>query len=125
MKKTLKILVIILVIALVYLRVSVYPQLDLISGFSAKSVASAHFIDHRSLETIQIGDNDIPKVDWANNQINDFEIQLVKKNGEVSDTSVNAALLLDNNGKPIGIEGVIRDISVRKNYQRNEHLFPE
>jgi CubicO group peptidase (beta-lactamase class C family) len=71
MKKFLKFLVIFLLIALVYLRIAIYPQLDLLSGFSAKSVASGHFIDGRSLETIQQGDNDIDKVDWATNEINE------------------------------------------------------
>lgn len=71
MKKILKILVVLLLVIVVYLRISIYPQLDLISGFSAKSVASGHFIDGRNLETIQQGDNDIPKVDWATNEIND------------------------------------------------------
>jgi CubicO group peptidase (beta-lactamase class C family) len=71
MKKFLKFLAFFLLIILVYFRFSIYPQLDLISGFSAKSVASGHFIDHRSLATIQQGDNDIPKVDWATNSIND------------------------------------------------------
>lgn len=71
MKKILKVLVVLLLIVFVYLRIAIYPQLDLISGFSAKSVASAHFIDGRNLETIQQGDNDIPKVDWATNKINE------------------------------------------------------
>lgn len=71
MKKFLKILAVLLLIVLVYLRVAIYPQLDLISGFSAKSVASGHFIDGRSLETIQKGDNDIDKVDWATNAIDE------------------------------------------------------
>lgn len=71
MKKFLKIFAVILLILLVYLRIAIYPQLDMISGFSAKSVASGHFIDGRSLETIQKGDNDIPKVDWATNEINE------------------------------------------------------
>lgn len=69
MKKFLKIFAVLLLILLVYLRIAIYPQLDLISGFSAKSVASGHFIDNRSLEIIQQGDNDIPKVDWATNKI--------------------------------------------------------
>ena len=71
MKKFLKIFAVLLLIVLVYLRIAIYPQLDLISGFSAKSVASGHFIDHRDLNTIQQGDNDIPKIDWATNKIND------------------------------------------------------
>jgi CubicO group peptidase (beta-lactamase class C family) len=73
MKKFLKIFVLLLVVALVYLRITIYPQLDLISGFSAKSVASGHFLDNRNLETIQQGDNDIDKIDWATNEINDSE----------------------------------------------------
>ncbi len=73
MKKFLKIFVLILIAVVIYLRIEIYPQLDLISGFSAKSVASGHFIDGRSLETIQQGDNDIDKVDWATNEINDTE----------------------------------------------------
>jgi len=73
MKKFFKIFAILLILALVYLRIEIYPQLDLISGFSAKSVASGHFLDNRSLETIQQGDNDIDKIDWATNEINDTE----------------------------------------------------
>ena len=73
MKKFFKIFAVLLVLALVYLRIEIYPQLDLISGFSAKSVASGHFLDNRSLETIQQGDNDIDKIDWATNEINDAE----------------------------------------------------
>ena len=73
MKKFLKIFAVLLLIAFVYLRIEIYPQLDLISGFSSKSVASGHFIDDRDLKTIQQGDNDIDKIDWATNEINDKE----------------------------------------------------
>jgi CubicO group peptidase (beta-lactamase class C family) len=47
-----------------------YPKLDLISGFSAKSVASATYIDNRDLSIIEKGDNDIPLIDLATNTIN-------------------------------------------------------
>lgn len=73
MKKFLKVLVVLLLVVLVYLRIAIYPQLDLISGFSAKSVASGHFIDNRDLKTIEQGDNDIDKVDWATNKIDEEE----------------------------------------------------
>jgi CubicO group peptidase (beta-lactamase class C family) len=73
MKKFFKIFAVLVLLLLVYLRIEIYPQLDLISGFSAKSVASGHFLDNRSLETIQQGDNDIDKIDWATNEINDKE----------------------------------------------------
>ena len=71
MKKFFKVLVVLLLIVLVYFRIAIYPQLDLISGFSAKSVASGHFIDGRNLNMIQQSDNDIDKIDWATNEIND------------------------------------------------------
>ncbi len=70
MKKLWRILFALLIIAGIYFRVSIYPQLDLISGFSAKSVASGVFLDNRSLTAIESGDNDIPKVDWATNEVN-------------------------------------------------------
>ncbi|EKT3966932.1 serine hydrolase, partial [Flavobacterium psychrophilum] len=59
MKKIFKILGLVILLFLVYFGVTTYPKLDLISGFSAKSVASGHFIDNRSLEIIEKGDNDI------------------------------------------------------------------
>ena len=73
MKKFLKIVAVVVLLLLVYLKIAIYPQLDLISGFSAKSVASGHFNDNRSLEIIERGDNDIPKIDWATNTINATE----------------------------------------------------
>lgn len=73
MKKFLKVFAVLLLIALIYLRIAIYPQLDLISGFSAKSVASCRYIDHRSLQDIESQDNDIPKVDWATNKIHGKE----------------------------------------------------
>lgn len=48
-----------------------YPKLDLISGFAAKSVASNHFADGRSLQMIEEGDNDIALVDLAANSIDE------------------------------------------------------
>ena len=73
MKKTFKVLAIVALLFLVYTGYITYPKLDLISGFSAKSVASGHFIDHRSLKIIENGDNDIDLIDWAKNTIYDTE----------------------------------------------------
>jgi hypothetical protein len=46
-----------------------YPKLELISGFSAKSIASGHFMDNRTQELIENGDNDIDMIDLATNTI--------------------------------------------------------
>ncbi len=68
MKKILGFLVLLVVCYLVFTN---YPKLDLISGFAAKSVASGHFIDNRSLETIEKGDNEIKMVKLATNTIDE------------------------------------------------------
>jgi len=67
--KKLKYFLLFLVVAIAIVFAVNYPKLDLISGFSAKSVASAHFIDGRSLQMIESGDNDMPLVDLATNAI--------------------------------------------------------
>ncbi|MBC7641726.1 MAG: serine hydrolase [Flavobacterium sp.] len=73
MKKLFKILGFALLIYVFYFAFSSYPKLDLISGFSAKSVASGHFLDNRSLDLIQKTDNDIHLIDLAKNEINDAQ----------------------------------------------------
>ena len=72
MKKIIKLLGIALLAFVIYYGFTTYPKLDLISGFSAKSIASGHFIDHRSQEMIEKGDNDIPMIDLAKNKIDDI-----------------------------------------------------
>jgi CubicO group peptidase (beta-lactamase class C family) len=102
MKKFLKILVVLLLIVFAYLRIAIYPQLDLISGFSAKSMASGHFIDGRNLQTIQQNDNDIPKVDWATNEINDAgklvisNVQGLKERKAIYREGLGATLINDD-----------------------------
>ena len=71
MKKLFKIFGLLVVFAVVYLGYTTYPKLDLISGFSAKSMASGHFIDHRSQEMIEKGDNDIEMITLAKNKIDE------------------------------------------------------
>ncbi|MEZ0007478.1 CubicO group peptidase (beta-lactamase class C family) [Flavobacterium sp. 28YEA47A] len=73
MKKKLKIAGILLAIIIVYLGFTNYPKLDLISGFSAKSIASGYFIGHRSQQMIESGDNDIKLIKLASNTIHEKE----------------------------------------------------
>ena len=71
MKKTLKIFGAAALLFLIYFGYTTYPKLDLISGFSAKSMASGHFIDNRSQEMIEKGDNDIEMITLAKNKIDE------------------------------------------------------
>ncbi len=71
MKKIFRLLAIVLLLFLIYFGFTTYPKLDLISGFSAKSMASGHFIDDRSQTMIENGDNDIPMIGLATNKIDE------------------------------------------------------
>jgi CubicO group peptidase (beta-lactamase class C family) len=71
MKKVLKLILLVLVLAFLYFGFTTYPKLDLISGFSAKSVASGHFLDNRPLDLIQKTDNDIKLINLAKNSIDE------------------------------------------------------
>ncbi|MFM2213121.1 MAG: hypothetical protein RL427_384 [Bacteroidota bacterium] len=110
MKKLLKIIGILLLILLIYLRMAIYPQLDLISGFSAKSIASGHFIDGRTVETIQQGDNDIDKINWATNTINQTS-QYVTSN--VHGLKERKAIYREGLGATL----INDDFDVRKSYE--------
>jgi len=70
MKKILKYGLLLLVLALVYVVYANYPRLDIITGFSAKSVCSCTFEAGRDLKSIEEGDNDIDMVNYASNKIN-------------------------------------------------------
>ncbi|MFE3848302.1 serine hydrolase domain-containing protein [Flavobacterium sp. LB3P45] len=72
MKKIYKFVGLASFIGIFYFGFTNYPKLDLISGFSAKSIASGHFIDNRSQEMVEKGDNDINMIDLAKNKIEDM-----------------------------------------------------
>jgi CubicO group peptidase (beta-lactamase class C family) len=102
MKKILIFLGLVLLAAVIYFGFDTYPKLDLISGFASKSVASGHFIDGRSLETIQQGDNDIKFVRLAKNKIIDNEkyatasVYGIKERKAIYREGLGATLINDN-----------------------------
>jgi CubicO group peptidase (beta-lactamase class C family) len=71
MKKIFNVFGFTIFLAVFYFGFTTYPKLDLISGFSAKSMASGHFLDNRSQELIEKGDNDIEMIDLASNNIDE------------------------------------------------------
>ena len=73
MKKLFRFIGLVVLAAAIYFGFDTYPKLDLISGFAAKSIASGYFIDNRSVSLIEKTDNDIPKIDWATNKVDDLE----------------------------------------------------
>ena len=47
-------------------------------------------------------------------RVQDYELRLVRKDGALMDVSANSRLIFDENKKPIGVEGILRDITRRK-----------
>lgn len=50
--------------------------------------------------------------------VNDYELQLLAKDGTVIDVSVNSRIVLDQDCQPVGVEGVLRNIAVRKKMEK-------
>ncbi len=102
MKKAVKIIAVVLLVVLLYFGFTTYAKLDLISGFSAKSIASAHFIDNRSQELIEKTDNDIDLIDLATNEINGSEgnatasVYGLKKRKAIYREGIGATLINDD-----------------------------
>jgi two-component system, cell cycle sensor histidine kinase and response regulator CckA len=104
--------------------IDVSPSVFRYSGYTreelvGKSVVDlyAHPIDReRFLQAVSI-----------TGEVSDYEISLKDKWGKVVETSINARLLKDASGKPVGVEGTFRDISARKRTEgalrANEELY--
>jgi len=73
MKKIVKFGLVPLLIIVIGVVVYNYPRLDIITGFSAKSVCSCTFEADRDLASIEAGDNDINPIYYAKNVINTSE----------------------------------------------------
>ncbi len=71
MKKILKYLLPIIVIAIVYVAYTTYPKFDIVSGFSSKSIASHHFLAKRSQEMTELRDNDVPSMNMATSMVDE------------------------------------------------------
>ena len=69
MKKIQKYIAIILIIGVVYIVYAFYPRLDIITGFSAKSMASGMFLAERTQVSVSQGDNDFSPIKFTKNSI--------------------------------------------------------
>ncbi|PKB16795.1 serine hydrolase [Flavobacterium sp. 5] len=124
MQKNSKIIAFLFFLFLGYFIFITYPKLELISGFSAKNVASAHFIDNRSLELIEKSDNDFDVIGWATNQINESEksatatVLGLKERKAIYRQGLGATLINDNFDvtKPYEVP--------RRNLSQNKLPFP-
>lgn len=71
MKKVLKYIAFLLLLTVVYVAFTMYPKLDIVSGFSSKSVASHHFLAKRSVQLTEAKDNDVESMELATNVVDE------------------------------------------------------
>ncbi|MBC8487210.1 MAG: PAS domain S-box protein [Bacteroidetes bacterium] len=100
------------------------PSVQKVGGYSAEEIQGKLINDFYSDKSFG---KSLEKTLLKEGLISDQDIKLLKKDGSIIDASLNARLLKDEKGNPIGAEGVIRDISIRKkaekDFQKNEERF--
>jgi diguanylate cyclase (GGDEF)-like protein/PAS domain S-box-containing protein len=57
----------------------------------------------------------------AHGAVSDFPGQMVRKDGRVIDISISSQAVFDDDGNFVGVEGIYRDITQRKNLERELH----
>jgi PAS domain S-box-containing protein len=102
----------------------VSPSVKKIGGYEREDI-QGRFIHDFFVEKNLI--KSLVKTLLKDDSIIDEDIKLIRKDGSAIDASLNARLLRDDSGNPVGSEGVIRDISERKkaenDYQKSEEKF--
>jgi CubicO group peptidase (beta-lactamase class C family) len=109
MKKTVKLILFILLLAFVYFIYANYPRLNIITGFSSKSVASGMFLANRTQESVEQGDNNFPPIDRATNHVN------------LSERSVTSSIYGLKSRKAIYIDG-LGAILINDDYDPDEEI---
>jgi len=72
MKKLIKYFVLLGLIVIAYFGFTTYPKLDIVSGFSSKSVASHLFLAGRDQAFTEKEDNNIPSMELATNEVDEI-----------------------------------------------------
>ena len=68
-KKVLKLVLVVIVLALIYVVYHQYPRLNILAGYSAKNMSSSVFLAGRSFEFTDTNDNDFPPVNLASDEV--------------------------------------------------------
>lgn len=100
--KLIKYIVLLALIAGAYFGFTTYPKLDIVSGFSSKSVASHLYIAGRDQDFTEREDNNIPSMNLANNAVDEISKSVsstalyIKKRKAIYRDGVGVVLLPEN-----------------------------
>lgn len=102
--------------------VMISPSCLALTGYSRKELIGHHVTDfYADPEERDALLRELQK----NGRVNDYEVILVHRDGSHRAASATSHLLLDEEGKPAGVEGVLRDVTARKQTQERLALSEE
>jgi PAS domain S-box-containing protein len=88
----------------------VSPSVQKIAGYDPDEIIGKNSI---GFYNSTVDHKKIGEILWTTGEINDFDTQIISKENRLLYCSLTARLTYDDNKQPIGIEGVLRDISDR------------
>lgn len=119
MKKFLKITGLLVLVFVAVVVITTYPKLELITGYSAKNMASAHYIDGRTIQNVQNTDNDFDLVRDAALTLNEEE-----KSASATIYSLKSRKAIYRDG--LGVTLITDDFDVNQPYLRpKRNLTPK
>ena len=102
------------------------PSIERHSGYTREAVIGTQIVDFYFYPKDYL---ELCEKLEQNGEVNDFEIRLKDKQGRLNYGSVNARIVFDVDGKPVATEGTLRDITDRRqaekekaNLERQLHL---
>ncbi len=91
--------------------IDISPSIERYSGYTRKELIG------KPIEEVYFNPEDrigLLKVIGEKGEAVDYEVRLKSKDNRLIYTSVNAHILFDSTGKPIGVEGTLRDVNEQK-----------
>ncbi len=95
--------------------------LTTIFGYSQKELDGANIRAFTDKKTIKIGTDVFKKIFTTGNSVSGFDWKLIRKDGEERQTSTSVSLLRDAEGRGIGFQGIIRDMTDQKRLEAALH----
>jgi len=95
--------------------VLISPSVYATAGYDLQDVIGHPLSDFLANPSGRLGLEQVLKEHGA---VTDYELKLKAKDGRIIETSANSSLILDENGRIQGTEGVLRDITARKQVEK-------
>jgi len=97
------------------------PSVMAFLGYQLNELIGTNFIDYITEDSSHTAANALNRAKHGE-LLNRLDLQLKKKNGSAIYTEVNAVPII-RNGKVVSIHGIIRDITSRKELEKQHHLI--